>query len=299
MTLVTATYEPLGICIEPLAARMNHSCNPNAVVSFDGPTLNVRSLRRIAKDEEILIAYVDITDNPWQRQEELYERYFFTCDCIECQAGTTLQSSAIPPDDKSFRSIESQAKTLLETGKANSDVHTSLNALQEGMELMREVGVCPTFRQPFATLRQQLAVNLLTAQDWISAFAQMLRIYFEIDPVLFPQPFHPVRIVHKWTLAMLGLHIAFLSVSEPRSLDRLDAYQLDYGLIVWGLLMEVESNVDKSHGTDARFAKLARSKVNQVKVDMTRGDAAVPKLSKAEGEKQWSVLRRVAKELAL
>lgn len=297
LTLVTPTYDPIGICIDPLAATMNHSCDPNAVVSFDGPTLNVRSLKKISKDEEIIISYVDITDNPWQRQEELRERYFFTCDCAECSAGTILQSAVLPPNNKQFRDIESQAKSLLETAKASRDNNGSITALERGMKLMRGVG-SPVFRQPYASLRQQLAVSLLTAHQWVSAFAQKLKIYFEIDPVLFPQSFHPVRVVHKWTLATLVLHISALSVSEAGSVGRLEAYHLDYGTVLWGLLTEVEGNVDKSHGRGTRFANMVRRKVDQVKVDMTRGDAAVPTIGKQEVEKQWSILRRIAEDLA-
>jgi len=299
LTLVTPTYDPIGICIDPLAATMNHSCNPNAVVSFDRNTLNIFSLRKISRDEEIFISYVDITDNPWQRQEELQERYFFTCDCVECSAWTILQSTVVPPNNEQFRSIESQAKALLKTAKASPDSNSSIAALEHGMKLMRCVKVCAVFRQPYASLRQQLAVNLIAAQRWVSAFAEMLKIYFEIDPVLFPQPFHPVRVVHKWTLAMLVIHISTLSGSGAGSVGRLEVYHLDYGTVVWGLLMEVEGNLDKSHGRGTRFAKLARRKVEQVRVDMTRGDAGIPKLWKQDVELHWSTMRNIAEDLAL
>lgn len=298
LTLVTPTYDPIGICIDPLAATMNHSCNPNAVVSFDGPTINVRSLRTIDQNEEILISYVDITDNPWQRQKELSERYFFKCDCADCKSGTILQSSSIPPKDDYFLEIEAQAGALLESAKKSPDTAASIEAIQQGIELMRETKLCPVFRQPYASLRQQLVVKLITAQQWVAAFVQMLKIYFKIDPALFPEPFHPVRVVHKWTLAMLVIHIASLSASEPSSIERLKSYNLDYTRINWGLLIEVDGNVDKSHGRDTRFATRVRRKVEQVKVDMTRGDAAVPKIGKADLERQWSILRTIADELA-
>ncbi|KAI9876953.1 MAG: hypothetical protein M1830_005214 [Pleopsidium flavum] len=299
LTLVNPTYDPIGICIDPLAATMNHSCNPNAVVSFDGPSLNVRSLRDIGADEEVFISYVDITNNPWRRQKELCERYFFGCDCAECKAGTILQSSAVPSGDEPFLSIESHAVDLLDSAKTSVYAENAVKALEQGMLLVRDSGVCPVFRQPYASLRQQLAVSFVAAQEWISAFAQMLKIYFEIDPILFPQPFHPVRIVHKWTLAKLVLHIAFLSVGEPGSVEKLAPYYLNYATVLWALLMEVEGNVYKSHGPETRFATMVRRKVEQVKVDMTRGDAAIPKLGKAELETQWSALRKVAHDKGL
>lgn len=84
ITLVTPTFDSIGIAFDPLASLINHSCDPNSVMTFDGRSLSVRALREIAKDEEITISYIDNTNPTHKRQEELTERYFFKCECTRC-----------------------------------------------------------------------------------------------------------------------------------------------------------------------------------------------------------------------
>ncbi|KAJ3512854.1 hypothetical protein NLJ89_g3280 [Agrocybe chaxingu] len=83
-TISTPTLTPLGACVSPLVALINHSCDPNAVVVFP---------RVASKDQEplmhILTAYVDTTLPRDGRQKMLRETYHFTCRCQLC---------APPPD---------------------------------------------------------------------------------------------------------------------------------------------------------------------------------------------------------
>lgn len=84
ITLVTPTFDPVGIAFDPVASLINHSCDPNSVMTFDGRSLSVRALREIAKDEELTISYIDNTNPTHRRQDELTERYFFKCECTRC-----------------------------------------------------------------------------------------------------------------------------------------------------------------------------------------------------------------------
>lgn len=84
------TFDPLGLILDPFAAKANHSCDPNAFIVFDGATMSFRSLKRIAKDEEIFVSYIDSINPFHRRQEELKDRYFFTCKCSKCAQGATL-----------------------------------------------------------------------------------------------------------------------------------------------------------------------------------------------------------------
>lgn len=84
ITLVTPTFDPIGIAFDPIASLINHSCDPNSVMTFDGQSLSVRALKGIAKDEELTISYIDNTNPTHKRQDELTERYFFKCECTRC-----------------------------------------------------------------------------------------------------------------------------------------------------------------------------------------------------------------------
>ena len=297
LTLVTPTYDPIGLCMDPLPALMNHSCDSNAVVSFDGSQLHVRSLRKIERDEEITISYVDSTNPFRRRQQELKERYFFECQCSSCREGPTLHQDLLLsghcPSDDLFR-IEEEAFSLNEHAKGQSPLNASVS-LEEGMKLLKGTGVWPTTRQPYQALRQQYSVALISSQSWIAALQHLVKVYFQIDPILFPETFHPVRIVHTWTLALLLLHISGLPSSETADLRSLDEDGLDLGRVLWVLLKEIEANVDKSHGESSRFAVIVRQKANQVKADMRRAGFELPSTRPESVERILNSLRPLAK----
>ena len=69
---------------------MDHSCRPNASVSFDGINLIVRTL--IDRPEgnanyssETFISYLDLLNDTRGRQEKLLKQYYFLCGCPRCE----------------------------------------------------------------------------------------------------------------------------------------------------------------------------------------------------------------------
>ena len=79
---------------------INHSCNPNAHMTFSGAEHRghawVRALRDIVEGEEILISYVDPTLPLASRQAKLREQYLFTCACTRCIQEITASSVVTP-----------------------------------------------------------------------------------------------------------------------------------------------------------------------------------------------------------
>eukprot|EP00033_Pygsuia_biforma_P001414 GCRY01001598.1.p1 GENE.GCRY01001598.1~~GCRY01001598.1.p1 ORF type:complete len:430 (+),score=22.51 GCRY01001598.1:72-1361(+) len=72
----------------PLCCSMNHSCVPNAVLSYPEtgtePILaTVQATRDIVAGEEISISYIDETEDYQSRCEALRD-YCFSCDCWKC-----------------------------------------------------------------------------------------------------------------------------------------------------------------------------------------------------------------------
>ncbi|PWN52956.1 SET domain-containing protein [Violaceomyces palustris] len=94
-TVTDSDLSPLGSCLHPASALINHSCWPNVVVVFpfggggtktqSSQPMHVIAIRDIHPGEEILTAYVDIADTFETRQRLLKERYFFSCDCQVCK----------------------------------------------------------------------------------------------------------------------------------------------------------------------------------------------------------------------
>ncbi|KAF1994263.1 SET domain-containing protein [Amniculicola lignicola CBS 123094] len=95
---------PTGPCLDIgsvflIACRINHACDSNAT-HFWNDNLNkitIHAIRDIWKGEEITISYLSSCQNRQAREEELREKFKFTCSCQLC---------SLPPD----QSRESDSK---------------------------------------------------------------------------------------------------------------------------------------------------------------------------------------------
>lgn len=76
----------IGLGIYPSAAMFNHSCNPNARVSFDSHgCVSVHATRDVKKGEEFTITYVDTRLAGAERRQKLLKTYAFHCSCTRCE----------------------------------------------------------------------------------------------------------------------------------------------------------------------------------------------------------------------
>jgi hypothetical protein len=65
-------------------AMASHSCDPNACYSSKSGYLQYRAIRRIQKDEEITISYIDPYMHVQDRRDSLFETKNFVCTCFKC-----------------------------------------------------------------------------------------------------------------------------------------------------------------------------------------------------------------------
>ncbi|KAI9709358.1 MAG: hypothetical protein M1820_003478 [Bogoriella megaspora] len=275
LTIVTPVFDPVGMCVDPLISKANHSCDPNAVVVFDGPRLSLRSLRPINSNEEIFISYIDSTDPRSRRQEQLMTRYHFICVCSKCQndqihiPGDNDQLTTLPPVyDPAFTHAEIEGWVILEKVK-KSDPSSAISMLETALFGLQKENIRPLTRQPGPSLRQQLLVNFLSAGRYLDALHQGFLIYFGVDPTLFPEPFHPVRVVHNWTLANLIVYIT--GEQHDGRVIELQRRGVDWGVALYGIVKEVLENVAKSHGPESRFADAVKTAAAQMLKDATSG----------------------------
>lgn len=226
-TLSTQTFDSLGIALSPLASIANHSCDPNAVLVFDGPVMSFRSLRSIKADEEVTISYIETTLPYRRRQKELEERYYFTCRCSKCTLGPRgANDSLLPPErwtidaDSKFEQIEhvynanpecrrdgahyigpSQSEKFASYIEATTtavvesqlpsstpaEVASSTTTVEEAMRLISQSGMWPAHREPLPSLRGLSRTLYLDAGRYLDAWIQQLHICLRIDTVLYPQ----------------------------------------------------------------------------------------------------------------
>lgn len=114
-------------------------------------------------------------------------------------------------------------------------------ALNNALSILCTTSSWPLTRQPYASARQQLIVALLDTAQYNAALAQATVQHLYIDPVLFPEPHHPIRLVHKWVMYRLMTYM----LSEPESAHQqaeLKRYALHLGLLANDLLGQLKEN---------------------------------------------------------
>lgn len=291
MTLVTPTFDPLGIIIDPMLGHMNHSCDPNAYIVMEGAEVSIRTVKPIKKDEEIYISYIETTNPYARRQSELKSRWFFTCKCSKCQKGPTLLEDkwAIKPkdlankwkgvaddmiavadfphdpanfvgdsqDEKRVAAIQGQAFLDYEDEQRIADPTQAIKKSEDGMRLCHQSELWPVYRQPYAAFRDDLIVNMLTVGNYQIALAQCAKRYRYTLPKIYPQVGHPIRVVQTWQTAMLALYLA--------DQERPIAPGVDMPVVAYMLVMEVNNAAKASHGENSAFAKSVKTKLEEMR----------------------------------
>lgn len=92
-SIATAIY--LGVSIT------DHSCQPNAVATFEGNELHVHVIEDLPCLDwsKIYISYIDLLNTPEQRRVDLKDHYYFLCLCSKCidpQETRQMNAAACP-----------------------------------------------------------------------------------------------------------------------------------------------------------------------------------------------------------
>jgi SET and MYND domain-containing protein len=241
---------------------------------MDGPQVSIRTLRPIKKDEEIYISYIDATNPYHKRQEELQSRWFFTCRCAKCQEKATLrEDNWLVPTNPKYVLSKDEIAVMAESQEKTFSLYTQLQgtgssmavieALKETVKICYESSFWPIYRQPYAALRDDLIVNLLSVGRYQEAWAQCAMRYKYILPKLYPVPFHPVRVVQTWQMAMLAAYLASTK-------DGVGAPEVNMGLIAMMLVKQVLDVAHLSHGPANAFTKSVKAKAEEMIEELKR-----------------------------
>jgi SET and MYND domain-containing protein len=158
------------------------------------------------------------------------------------------------------------------------------------MDILAQTERCPIYRQPYPSARHELVQSYSHNANFFLAWSHGAKTYFYVDPVLYPQTHHPLRVVHNANLAMLTLVIS--TDHSPR--EHPETKDIDFGVLVYYLYLEVVANVEKSHGKDNSFSKLLKRKFDQLITDMTRVDQNAVRNLEQRRDKTWRQFRKFA-----
>ena len=86
----------IALAVYPTASLVNHSCQPNVALQFDGALLTARALEPLQPGNPVLHCYGPQKGSlitPLRRQQ-LQEQYHFLCRCRACEGGFDLAEQA-------------------------------------------------------------------------------------------------------------------------------------------------------------------------------------------------------------
>lgn len=196
----------------PYAAFCNHSCEPNAAVSFEGRKCIFRALRPIQKNEQVFIAYTDPTSPYWTRHSNMENLYYFNCRCRRCLADKSAQLRLEP------HAQEIQAYTQLDMA-AEQDGHFNnprfaLGGYWSAKGLLQPLRFRPV-DQPYPSILDAIIPLLSRLGHYAIAFGFAAARRHVIDPQLHPSTAHPDRCVHSLVLAKLAVCLSSPPSSSP------------------------------------------------------------------------------------
>ncbi|KAJ0180950.1 hypothetical protein K1T71_003035 [Dendrolimus kikuchii] len=140
----------IGTGIYLASSIVDHSCNPNAVVTFDGKTISIRAIRDMTCLDwnQIRISYIDLMKTPYERQTELLNNYYFLCQCDRCMdenqikyahAAKCLNDNCDNPINIPWKA-NCQLVRKLENGKVNNTLQDGSSHEQNGVDEIQNGG---------------------------------------------------------------------------------------------------------------------------------------------------------------
>lgn len=288
-------YDRIGLYLHPYAALINHSCDYNSTVGFDGDELFVKAVRPIKKDEQIFISYIDATSPYDVRRNELSERYYFDCQCSKCLKGTDTPEDKFLTttlDSAAFAAAETKAQAFMGSASApNYEPTGAVRKLESAMQVLDQTSAWPITRQPYIFLRDELIASLLSNGQFKTAFVQAAVRYIRVDPIVYPYDSHPIRHVHAWALARLAIHLSQGIETNTGDDVALERFELNFSLIIWSLLNKL-INRESESCTVPSFKRMARLAFYEVHKEFV-SNGLDPSNMADEIEREWEKMENV------
>ncbi|OQV25386.1 putative Histone-lysine N-methyltransferase ASHR1 [Hypsibius exemplaris] len=156
-----------GVGLYLNASVFDHSCRPNACQIFDGARIFIRATEDIADFSEVRISYIDRFAPLKQRQDHIFEGYFFTCTCSSCsnpskdaemfalRCANPKCDHGIPCDQRAYLPC-SACQTSLAPEVADATLLTVANFSKTLDEIAKKTGDLVEMRAAAATVERSL-----------------------------------------------------------------------------------------------------------------------------------------------
>ena len=232
--LPTPIYGSIGVMLDPLVAKINHSCEPNLSIHRPQQTtisdwmnstqlsdderktfIQLIPLRDIQEGEELLQSYVVPTVSVNMRKAKLKEDYSFECNCPRCLSDA--QAIADPADQPHGLSTQFDrwakdvTRHCLQIGHKPGALQRAAAAMDKSERYLEHPILYTTGDFPETALR--LILEGCKGEAFDEALINGLRIYFLVNPQRFVGPHNPTNIYTDFLL--LDIFDALLGLSAP------------------------------------------------------------------------------------
>ncbi len=243
--LPTPIYGGIGVMLDPLVAKINHSCEPNLAIHRPQQTMisdwmnstqlsederktfvQLIPLRDIQEGEELFSSYVVPTVSVDARRAKLKEDYFFECNCPRCHSDAQAIADLADRRPGLSAQFDRWAKDVTrhcsQIGYKPYALQRTVAAMDKSERYLEHPVLYTTGDFPQMTLR--LILEGLKAEAFDEALVNGLRVYFLVNPQRLVGPHNPTNIYTIFLL--LDIFDALLGLSAPPGItnEKLDKW---------------------------------------------------------------------------
>lgn len=206
--------------MHPLIGKINHNCEPNAVIKCDGterpPRIEICPLEVILPGEEITIAYIESSFTYEDRQKYLRDHYHFRCKCGKCAE----EKDEFQRNFEPRKPIE-MGLTLMEQLQHKKTTGTTTTYIQQMRYILHQALVTgrPLTIQPFPIILRELAHAYVDESQFNLAFVFAAILVFRVNPEIYHADVHPAKMADQFLLYRITDCILTAKAWEIQRLD--------------------------------------------------------------------------------
>ncbi|XP_041418692.1 histone-lysine N-methyltransferase SMYD3 isoform X2 [Xenopus laevis] len=220
-TISDGEMQDVGVGLYPSMSLLNHSCDPNCVIVFEGTCLLLRTVKEIPKGEELTISYIDVKMPTQGRRDQLQRQYSFTCDCHRCLI-RDKDEDMLAGDADTSREVERSVSRLEEL--------LSQNKAEEALNLCKTL--MNRYYLPDKNIHQlkvldcamDACINLGLWEEALQFGLQTLEPYS-----LYYSNYHPVRAVQLMKVGKLQNYQGLFTEATKTLMQAFDIMKVTHG----------------------------------------------------------------------
>ncbi|XP_051503013.1 histone-lysine N-methyltransferase SMYD3 isoform X1 [Myxocyprinus asiaticus] len=215
--------QDVGVGLYPSMSLLNHDCQPNCVMVFEGKKLTLRAVRFIRTCEELTISYTDVLVPSKMRQAQLQEQYHFLCQCEHCTS-KDKDSDMLSGERTAWTSLRD---TIPHLEHLQSEQNWE-ELLQESQVLLDKYGDVVPDRNIYLLRLLDLAMDAcISLDDYVKALEYGSRVlepykFYYRDP-------HPSRAVELLRVGKLQHYLGRLEEAQGSFTQAYDIMKVTHG----------------------------------------------------------------------